>query len=103
MQKQQALAQTELQIEKGKSEFAINKMQQEAQINQRMMELKFMYDKQLKQMEVDAMAAKEQLIEDRKDKRTKLAGSQQSEMISQRQQDGPPINFDAKYSDLLSQ
>ena len=103
MQKQQALAETELQIEKGKSEFAINKMQQEAQINQRMMELKFMYDKQLKQMEVDAMAAKEQLIEDRKDKRTKLAGSQQSEMISQRQQDGPPINFDAKYSDLLSQ
>ena len=103
MQKQQALAETELQIEKGKSDFAINKMQQEAQIQQRMMELKFMYDKQLKQMEVDAMAAKEQLIEDRKDKRTKLAGSQQSEMISQRQQDGPPINFDAKYSDLLSQ
>ena len=43
------------------------------------------------------------IIEDRKDQRTKLEGSQQSEMIQQRQMDGPPINFDAKYSDLLSQ
>jgi hypothetical protein len=54
-------------------------------------------------MEVDAQAQKEKMIEDRKDQRTKLEGSQQSEMISQRQMDGPPINFDAKYSDLLSQ
>jgi hypothetical protein len=43
------------------------------------------------------------MIEDRKDQRTKLEGSQQSEMIQQTQMDGPPINFDAKYSDLLSQ
>jgi hypothetical protein len=57
----------------------------------------------LKQMEVDSQAQKEKMIEDRKDQRTKLEGSQQSEMISQRQMDGPPINFDAKYSDLLSQ
>ena len=57
----------------------------------------------LKQMEIDAQGQKENMIEDRKDQRTKLEGSQQSEMIQQRQMDGPPINFDAKYSDLLSQ
>ena len=54
-------------------------------------------------MEVDRMVQKEKQIEDRKDKRTKLEGSQQSEMITQRQMDGPPVDFNAKYSDLLSQ
>ena len=40
--------------------------------------------RQLKQMEIDRLMAKEELIEDRKDKRTKIEGTQQSEMINQR-------------------
>jgi hypothetical protein len=39
-------------------------------------------------------ADKEAEIEDRKDQRTKLQASQQSEMISQRQDDSLPINFE---------
>jgi len=93
MQKQQALAETTLQIEKGKSEFDINKARQEGQIKRELMQAQFEFDKQLKQMEIDRLATKEELIEDRKDKRVRLEGQQQSQMISQRQQDGLPINF----------
>ena len=46
-----------------------------------------MFDMELKKMEVDAMQAKESAIEDRKDKRTKMEGSQQSAMIDQRNND----------------
>jgi hypothetical protein len=39
---------------------------------------------------------REQQREDRKDDRIKMEGSQQSEMISQRKNDGLPINFEEK-------
>ena len=50
---------------------------------------------QLKKIEASSMQQKEKEIEDRKDKRTKLQASQQSEMIAQRKNDGLPINFDS--------
>ena len=103
VQKQQAIAQTTLQIAQGKNEFEIAKIQRESEIKQQLMQIQFDYDKQLKEMELQRLGVKETMIEDRKDERTKLEGSQQSEMISQRKQDGPPIDFGAKYSDLLSQ
>ena len=93
MQKQQALAETTLQIAKGKSEFEINKMQQDAELKKQMMQMQFKFDKELKQMEVDRLFEKEKLIEDRKDTRTKIEGTQQSEMINQRNLNLPPIDF----------
>tara|TARA_R110000824_G_scaffold20163_2_gene76556 strand:+ start:1062 stop:3467 length:2406 start_codon:yes stop_codon:yes gene_type:complete len=93
MQKQQALAETTLQIEKGKSEFDINKARQEGEIKRELMQAQFEFDKQLKQMEIDRLMTKEDLIEDRKDKRTKIEGTQQSEMINQRSLNLPPIDF----------
>ena len=36
---------------------------------------------------------REKMIEDRKDQRTRISGTQQSEMISQRKNDTPPTNF----------
>ena len=93
MQKQQSLAQTELQIEQGKSQFAIKKLEQEAAIKRQLMELQHSYDIELKQMEVNRMAEKEKLIEDRKDKRTKQEGTQQSQLINQRQNDLLPTDF----------
>ena len=43
---------------------------------------------------MQAVGAKEKMIEDRKDKRIKMEGTQQSEMITQRNVDGPPIDFE---------
>ena len=103
MQKQQALAETTLQIEQGKSQFAINKMQQEYELKKQEMEMQFLFDKQLKEIEVEGMKMKESLIEDRKDSRTKLEGSQQSEMINQRKNNTSSIDFQDPFNNLTNE
>ena len=87
---------TKVDIEKAKQEMEMQKMQVAAQIKQAEMERQFQYDMQLKQMDIQVERNKEQFIEDRKDKRTKIQATQQSEMISQRKNDGLPINFENK-------
>ena len=94
VQKQEAIASTKVDIEKAKQEMELQKMQQAAQIKQAEMERQFQYDMQLKQMDIKIDKNKEQFIEDRKDKRTKIQATQQSEMISQRKNDGLPIDFE---------
>ena len=93
VQKQQALAETTLQIEQGKSQFEIQRMQAQAQIKRELMEYEFGYNVQLEKLKVDREKQREEFIEDRKDKRTRISGSQQSEMISQRKNDSGPTNF----------
>ena len=93
MQKQQALAETQVQIEQAKSQFNINKIERESQMRKEEMELKFRYDMQLAQLDVGFKREKEKMIEDRKDQRTRISGTQQSEMISQRKNDTSPTNF----------
>ena len=94
VQKQEAIASTKVDIEKAKQEMELQKMQTASQIKQAEMERQFQYDMQLKQMDVQVQRSKEQFIEDRKDKRTKIQATQQSEMISQRKNDGLPIDFE---------
>jgi len=96
LQKQQALAEKELQIEQGKSQFEIQRMQTEAEIKRQLMAEEFNYQMQLEQMKMQAEQTKEREIEDRKDKRVKIQGTQQSEMIDQRQNDLLPIDFENK-------
>ena len=59
------------------------------------MEIQFQYDLQLAQVDVQEVKRKEQYIEDRKDKRTKLQATQQSELIDQRKNDLLPKNFES--------
>jgi len=94
VQKQEAIASTKVSIEKAKQEMELQKMQQAAQIKQMEMQQQFQYDMQLKQLEVQVINQKEAFKEDRKDKRTKIQATQQSEMISQRKNDGLPIDFE---------
>ena len=96
LQKQQALAQKELQIEQGKSQFEIQRMQTEAEIKRQLMAEEFNYQMQLEQMKMGVEQTKEKELEDRKDKRTKIQGTQQSEMIDQRNNDLLPIDFENK-------
>ena len=101
VQKQQALAQTEIQIEQAKSQFEIQRMEQESLIKKQLMAEEFQYQLQLAQMETQGKQAKEKEIEDRKDKRTKIQASQQSQMISQRQNDTLPTDFESAGNDDL--
>ncbi len=94
VQKQNALAEKELKIEQGKSQFEIQRMQTEAEIKRQLMSEEFNYQVQLEQMKMQAEKQKEKDIEDRKDKRVKIQGTQQSEMIEQRHTESLPINFE---------
>jgi hypothetical protein len=101
VQKQQALTESKLQLEQGKSQFEIKKMEMEAQIKRQLMEQKFQYDMQLAKIEVEAQTQREKEIEDRKDERARIIGTQQSEMISQRKNDELPKNFESSGFDSL--
>ena len=101
VEKQQALAQTEIQIEQAKSQFEIQRMEQEALIKKQLMAEEFQYQLQLAQAQVAKDREKEQFIEDRKDKRTKLQATQQSKMIEQRQNDLLPTDFESAGNDNL--
>jgi len=103
VQKKQALAQTELQIEQGKSQFDLQKLQTEGEIKKQLMTMQFEFDKQLKAMEIQQMQQKEADIENRKDKRTQMQASQQSQLIEQRRNNSLPINFEvADENDVLA-
>jgi len=101
VQKQQALTQEKVSIEQAKSQFEIQRMQTEAQIKRELMAEEFNFNMQLAQVRANADGAKEKEIEDRKDKRIKMQGSQQSELIQQRQTEGLPKNFESSGNDVL--
>ncbi len=101
VQKNQALAETEIQIEQAKSQFEIQRMEQEAQIKKQLMAEEFNYDMQLAEIQGRAQQFKEAAIEDRKDKRVKIQGTQQSELIAQRQNDLLPKDFESAGNDNL--
>ena len=94
VEKQQAMVSSNVQFEQAKAQIEIQKLQEQYQIKAQEMQLQHQFDLELKQMEVQAMKDKESFIEDRKDKRTKMEGTQQSEMIDQRNNDLLPINFE---------
>jgi len=101
VQKQEALAQTQIQIEQAKSQFEIQRMEQEAAIKKQLMAEEFQYQLQLAQMQTQSTQKKEAEIEDRKDKRTQIQATQQSEMINQRQNGTTPTNFESAGNDNL--
>ena len=98
MQKQQALTASKVEIEKAKTEFDIQKMNLQAQIDQQALQLRYEYDMKLASMKVQRDKDKEQFIEDRKDNRTKLQATQQSAMIQQRQDNLLPTDFETQGS-----
>jgi len=101
LQKQQGIAETTVNVEKAKSQLDISEMMKKAEIDKQLMELKFSYDMQLKQMDLQEIATREKFIEDRKDKRTKLEGTQQSKMISQRANNSASIDFEDPFNSLV--
>jgi hypothetical protein len=101
LQKQQALTESQLQLEQGKSQFEIQRMQTEAEIKKQLMAEEFNYNIQLAEAKARVERNKEKEIENRKDERARIIGTQQSEMISQRQNDELPKNFESAGNDSL--
>ena len=101
VQKQQAITAEKVSIEQAKSQFEIQRMQTEAEIKRGLMAEEFKYQMQLARIRATSEGSKEDKIEDRKDERTKIQATQQSELISQRQNDSLPKNFESSGNDVL--
>ncbi len=101
VQKNQAMTESKVQVEQAKSQFEIQRMQTELTVKQQLMAQEFEYQKQLAQIKLGVESEKEKEIEDRKDKRVKLQGTQQSQLINQRQNDSAPVDFEGTDSSQL--
>ena len=102
VQKQQALTQSKIQLESAKSELDMKKLAAEAQLKKDLMQLEFQMNMQLAKVKSSGEAQKIKEKEDRKDERTKIQASQQSELIDQRKKDLPPKNFESAGNDVIS-
>lgn len=100
-QKQQILTQEKISIEQAKAQFEIQRLQTEAEIKRGLMQAEFDFNMQLAQIRANAESQKEQEIEDRKDKRIRMQGTQQSELINQRKNNLLPTNFESSGNDVL--
>ena len=101
VQKAQQLFQIETQMEQMKGQLKSQQMRQEAMLKKELMALEFDFNMQLKTAEVANTEGKENKKENRKDDRTKIQASQQSELIAQRQNDSPPKNFESSGNDVM--
>ena len=101
IQKQQALTQSDAQLEQLKAQLELQKLQQEIQAKQQLMALEFEFNMRLKGLEVQTNKQKEITKEDRKDERTRIQASQQSELIEQRKNDLPAKKFESSGNDIL--
>ena len=101
MQKEQAKSQSQGQLEQMKAQLESQKLAQEVAYKKELMQMEFQMNMQLKQMDVDSINSKDKVKEDRKDERTKIQATQQSEMIDQRNNQKPPKNFESSGNDVL--
>jgi len=101
LQKQQALTESKAQLEQIKSQLEIAKLEREAAIKKELMQYEFEINKQLQDAQLAIAKNKDKFKEDRKDERTKIQATQQSELINQRKTDAPPKNFESSGMDTL--
>ena len=101
VQKNQALNASKAELMQMEAQIESQKMLAEVNLKKELMELEFQYNMQLKGVEVEGMKSREKEKEDRKDERTKIQATQQSEMIDQRNSGKPPKNFESAGNDIL--
>jgi len=101
MQKEQALAESKAQLAQVQNQLDIAKLEREAAIKKELMVHEFELNRQLKELEMQVINNKEKYKEDRKDERTKIQATQQSELIEQRKGTAGPKKFESAGFDTL--
>ena len=101
VEKNAQMVQSNLQLESGKAQLESKKMMQEAKLKKELMAYEFQLNMQLEQMKQDTLKNGVKEKEDRKDERTRIQATQQSDMIDQRNQGKPPKNFESTGNDQL--
>jgi len=101
-QKAQAAHQLNMELEEAKSQFKSRQMTEESEIKKELMQMEFEINMKLQKMNMEEVDMKDTQKEDRKDGRTKMQASQQSELIDQRLNKKPPKNFESSGNDIMS-
>ena len=91
-----------MELEQMKAKIDLDKMQAEINAKKELMNLEFQMNMQLKGLETQGKKSEAADREDRKDERTKIQATQQSELINQRQNDTMPKNFESAGNDVLN-
>ncbi len=95
MQSIEAEKNSKIAIANNQSERDIGKMAAEVEFKKELMDKEFNYKMSLVKAEGDVRAVTDNEKEDRKDDRVNKQSTQQSEMITQRQNGSPAVNFES--------
>ena len=101
IQKDQVMTESKVKLNQAQTQFDIQKLEREAAIKKELMLHEFQLNVKLKEMDLNVINDKERYKEDRKDDRTKIQATQQSELIEQRKNNTPPKNFESAGFDNL--
>jgi hypothetical protein len=102
MQKNQAQMQMQAQLAQAKAGLEAQQSNLDFDHKKQLMQLEFQMQRTLKGMEVQGMMNRETKKEDRKDERTRIQASQQSELIEQRKGAKQPKNFESASNSIFS-
>ena len=102
VQKNQALTEAKAALAQIETQLELQKMQAANDLKKQLMQQQFEYDMQLKGVQTSGVQQREKEKEDRKDERTRIQATQQSELIDQRKTEKPPKNFESTSNDILS-
>jgi hypothetical protein len=93
-------AQSKIQLREAEMNFAIQQMQAESQIKAQLMDKEFQFNMALKGIDTENLMKREDKKEEAKDKRVDLQATRQSELINQRKNNLPPLNFESTEDSL---
>jgi hypothetical protein len=101
VQKNMAITQQKTSLIQIEAQLALQKLQAESAMKKELMQQEFEYNMQLRQVDNETVSSKEKEKEDRKDERTRIQATQQSEMIDQRKSAKSPKNFESAGNDNI--
>ena len=93
-------SQSKIQIKQAEAEYAIQQLRAEADLKKELMAIEFDYNMQLRGMESSQLMNRDKEKEKAKDNRVDLQATRQSDLINQRKNNLPPLNFESNEDSL---
>src|SRR6056300_279532 len=100
LQKIDAEGQSKMRTKQAEIAFEIEKMKNEAELKRMLMAEEFQYQIKIAELQGGTLKDREEMKENEKAKRISMQNTQQSKLINQRQNDLPPINFESNEDSL---
>src|SRR6056300_946049 len=100
LQKIDAEGQSKMRTKQAEIAFEIEKMKNEAELKRMLMAEEFQYQMKIAELQGGTLKDREEMKENEKAKRISMQNTQQSKLINQRQNDLPPINFESNEDSL---